>query len=43
MASATLLRCLFAFGFPLFMPQMYTNLGAEWAGTLIGKPKISAN
>ncbi|RPB15754.1 MFS general substrate transporter [Morchella conica CCBAS932] len=35
MASATLLRCLFAFGFPLFMPKMYGNLGAEWAGTIL--------
>lgn len=38
MASATLLRCLFAFGFPLFMPKMYGNLGAEWAGTILGEP-----
>lgn len=36
LASATVMRSLFAFGFPLFTPTMYEDLTPEWAGTLLG-------
>jgi len=33
---AAVMRSLFAFGFPLFMPSMYASLKPEWAGTVLG-------
>lgn len=35
-ASLTILRSLFAFAFPLFVPQMYDALTPHWAGSLLG-------
>ncbi|KAK5238773.1 hypothetical protein LTR47_000516 [Exophiala xenobiotica] len=35
-AANTFLRSITAAGFPLFARQMFTNLGIEWAGTLLG-------
>ena len=36
LAANTLLRSLAGAGFPLFATPMFTNLGVNWAGTLLG-------
>jgi len=36
LAASTLTRSTFAFAFPLFMPKLYENLHAHWAGTILG-------
>lgn len=35
-ASVFFLRSLFTCAFPLFTPAMYDNLGAQWAGSVLG-------
>lgn len=35
-AANTLLRSVFAAGFPLFSRQMFARLGVDWAGSLLG-------
>ncbi|GKZ16853.1 hypothetical protein AbraIFM66951_006344 [Aspergillus brasiliensis] len=36
LAANTFCRSLVAAGFPLFSRQMFTNMGIQWAGTLLG-------
>jgi hypothetical protein len=35
-AANIMLRSVIAAGFPLFTRQMFSNLGIQWAGTLLG-------
>ena len=35
-AANTVVRSLFAFGFPMFAPAMYNGLGVSWASSLLG-------